>query len=373
MKSKIIIVGYFGANNIGDEAILKVMLNFLKNMLPDILVRSINPELTAREFGVNCFSFYSHHPVNSIVKNIIKFAKAKYIIIGGGGLLQDVTGISLLRGNIPFIFQLFLLSRIFKIKFILYSLGVGPINTRYGKFLAKFIIKKADLVSVRANGDKVYINSLFKELSDKKIMVTGDPAFFLRLDKRVGYKSNPNIRIGLNLRPWFDKDDIRKKRTIKEIAKFLNFIVKEYKAYVIFIPFHWEQDQPFCKELERYTEKNIKLMINRLNSQEVLHFVNSLDFMIGMRLHSLIFSGIAHIPFIALSYDPKVDYFLEELNLENFNIPIEQFELAKIKEKFHYLYENRENVKNMLREKLNILKESTFKQQTIFLDRMLNL
>ena len=39
--------------------------------------------------------------------------------------------------------------------------------------------------------------------------------------------------------------------------------------------------------------------------------INQSDALIGMRLHALIFSALTYTPFVALSYDPKIDAFVQ--------------------------------------------------------------
>ena len=54
MKKHILIVGYYGFQNSGDEAILRVLLSDLRQVDADlsICVLSGNPEFTRRCFGV---------------------------------------------------------------------------------------------------------------------------------------------------------------------------------------------------------------------------------------------------------------------------------------------------------------------------------
>jgi len=48
-----------------------------------------------------------------------------------------------------------------------------------------------------------------------------------------------------------------------------------------------------------------------LSIEEKIAVIGQSQLLIGMRLHSLIFSAIYATPFIAISYDPKIDAFAD--------------------------------------------------------------
>ena len=83
---RIVISGYYGFNNIGDESILKAVVDNLRDRIEDIdiTVLSQNPESTREKFGVKAVDRMS---VAQIVKSI---ARSDLLISGGGSLLQDV-------------------------------------------------------------------------------------------------------------------------------------------------------------------------------------------------------------------------------------------------------------------------------------------
>ena len=87
-KIKIAISGYYGFDNFGDDALLSVLVESLKNSgTEDITVFSKNPVSTKKFYKVkSCYSF----DIFSLLKTLIK---CDFLISGGGSLLQDSTSV----------------------------------------------------------------------------------------------------------------------------------------------------------------------------------------------------------------------------------------------------------------------------------------
>ena len=85
--SDIVISGYHGFANSGDEALLFAILSTLRKKKPDISVTVLSkiPEETSRVYGVKSVNRYNFFEIRKEMK------KAKMLLFGGGSLLQDVT------------------------------------------------------------------------------------------------------------------------------------------------------------------------------------------------------------------------------------------------------------------------------------------
>ena len=119
--SKFMISGFYGAGNVGDEAILEAMLTRIVKEHKDAecYVISKNQKATKADHNVetigrNDFSGFFKHLLTTDV-----------LISGGGSLLQDVTSKKSLAYYIGVIFS----GVLFRKKIMLYSHGIGPINS----------------------------------------------------------------------------------------------------------------------------------------------------------------------------------------------------------------------------------------------------
>ena len=85
--NKIVISGYYGFNNLGDESILTAIIANLRSKIDniEITVLSKDPNFTAKKHKVR-----SVNRMN-VFKVINEIKKCDLLISGGGSLLQDVT------------------------------------------------------------------------------------------------------------------------------------------------------------------------------------------------------------------------------------------------------------------------------------------
>src|SRR6266545_7125196 len=86
----VLIGGYYGAGNIGDEAILAAMLGDLRSQRPDtsFIVTSWNPEKTRQELDVEAVYWKD---ISALLDAALR---ADLVILGGGGIFHDYWGIN---------------------------------------------------------------------------------------------------------------------------------------------------------------------------------------------------------------------------------------------------------------------------------------
>ena len=304
--SKILISGYYGFSNAGDEAMLTAIIEALRAERRDIeiTVMSGKPEITAEKHRVN--SIHRFHPLQ-ILKEMLR---TDLLLSGGGSLLQDVTS----RRSILYYLSILMLAKLLGKKVMLYAQGIGPINSSISRILTKYVCRKADLITVRDDGS--YEELMEMGLSTDKVLVTADAVFSLLADhKDIGRKilqenglnGNKPI-IGIAVRHWQGEQ-----RFIRVFAEAAFRLRKQYDAYIVFVPLQFAADTKIAQDVANLMEdrKDTIILKEGYTTEEYVSLISNLDFLIGMRLHALVFSALAGVPFLAVSYDPKVDRFVK--------------------------------------------------------------
>ena len=353
---KIMISGYFGFDNTGDEAILKSMVGAFKEKIPQIIITVLShgPLQTSRTYQVKAINRLHLISIICCLRNVNLF------ISGGGGLLQDSTG----KGwSILYYLGLILLAKIVKVPVMIYAQGIGPVNKQINKKLMKWILNSVDLITVRDNSSKKLLKNL--GVVKPSIYVSSDPVFLLK-KKNINHTIdnypyiqemiNPDNRllIGVSVREYQGNRSDSK----RIFAQAADYLIENYKARIIFFPFKYDEDVHLSEEILSLMKNKAEVLKIKLEPEELLSVLSRLSLLVGVRLHSIIFSSMANIPFIALNYDPKVKYFVEDLGLPELLLEIDEgISLKNIQEKIEYVKENNDKIKDILLKKVKKLEE----------------
>lgn len=318
-KNSVVISGYYGFNNIGDEAVLSSIITALRKHIPnlEITVLSNAPSQTEAFYGVKAINRWQ-------IKEINKAIKASDVVISGGGsLLQDVTSSKV----IPYYLGIVKIAQVHKKPVVFYSQGVGPIAKGFSKCLVKMICNKVDHIFVRDQGSKTLLEKI--GVTKAPITLAIDPVLGIALKQEVFEKIKPNVtadkKVGLYIRPW--KND---KEMIRRLAEAASYI--EEKGYTLYlIPMYYKEDLAIAKELASHLSENVQVINQEMTIDEVVAYTKNFDFILGMRLHSLIMAHAVEVPMIGLSYDPKVAGFIKEVE-GLYCVDVEEMNVARLKE-----------------------------------------
>lgn len=303
---KILISGYYGFSNAGDEAMLTAIVTSLKQQAPqvELTVISGHPEVTARL-----------HPVKAIHRfnlwGILRaMAGTDLLLSGGGSLLQNVTS----RMSLYYYLSIIGLAGLLGKKIMLFAQGIGPIRGRFSCFLTRLVCQKADLITVRDDGSLEDLSSM--GFDPATIHVTSDAVFSLpvgRKDAGAGLLRQLGLDldrpvVGLALRHWKGE-----KRFTREFARAADRLQQEFGAQILFVPLQFPADAELSAQVRNQMQhqKNVFILEQKCSTQQYQDLICNFHLLIGMRLHALVFAALNDVPFMAISYDPKVDRFVD--------------------------------------------------------------
>ena len=352
--STILIAGYYGAGNIGDEAILKALLSDFREKREDLdfIVISLDPIETEIRHNVRSVLYTDITSILDAIK------ESHLIILGGGGLYHDYWGVNesdLLTSRhigIPFYSGFPVLAKIYKKPIMIYSVGVGPLFSEPGKRLTRASFKMADLATVRDSDSKKILADL--GVSTENILVTADPSFLLKkIDKEKAKENLASYHLSdlplvvVCLRNW--EFDVSPQIWQKEVAEALDEFVKKNDVQLLFIPFQQSLTDTLIDDLS--VTKNVISMMKRTNNSVILESINDpeticgiiahCDLVVGMRLHSLIFSFNEGVPAVGIAYDPKVTYSMRSFGMEKFCINLSQLKSKVLLDKMEQAWANK--------------------------------
>ncbi len=308
---QILISGYYGFNNIGDESILRAVVDNLRGRLSDIeiTVLSRNPDSTAQRYGVRSVNRKSAKDIIGAVR------KCDLLISGGGSLLQDVTS----KKSILYYLMIMWAAFFFRKKVFIYSQGIGPIQSKINRRLTAMTLSHVNGIVVRDESSRELLIEI--GIKREKIIVTADPVLRIK-------KADLSIGRQILMEEGFTPEPgrmtvgfaIREKKTdsnfVDELCISIRRLIDEYQAQIVLIPFHYSEDMAVIEEIESRLDGAVCCIRHKYLTNEMLSIIGNMDILVGVRLHALIHAAIMDVPMIAVSYDPKINSFMHSIDMK---------------------------------------------------------
>jgi polysaccharide pyruvyl transferase CsaB len=274
----VVLCGYYGAGNAGDEAMLAVILGMLKSLdeVKQISVISLDPAKTVARHGVFAIA---RGDIASVSRAL---SAADALIFGGGNIFQDKTS----TRSLVYYTQIAHIARKRACRVAFCACGIGPVRRAANLGRVKAVLSAADHVSMRDEPSR----ALAEELTGRSdIFTSGELAFLQRCDveeKRMRYFAVfPKKVYGFDL---------------SVLVRFCLSMRQRHGLIPVFAPMHSGEDARICRRLAKKTGGALCL---RLENASVLASVCLFSFC--MRLHAAVFSAASAVPFISVSDDPK--------------------------------------------------------------------
>ncbi|WP_138495815.1 polysaccharide pyruvyl transferase CsaB [Paenibacillus pinistramenti] len=323
LTRKIVLSGYYGFRNSGDEAVLRSILFALEQegekagITFEPIVLSADPEWTAKMYKVKAVPRMKLSEVRKAIR------ESDGLISGGGSLLQDATG----PASVPYYLGIIKLAQWFGKPTFVYAQGVGPVNRKLFHRLIASVFKKCRYISVRDVESAELLRSM--GIRSERIEVVPDPVMGLKLPEEMLPKDGAAAEaaqqqsdepssvlpvVGISVRFWNQE-----RSELAALSAGLTDLARQRSVHLRFLPFHIPSDEEasrFCMEQIgdlSGTGSKISMAPATDNPQDMLREVDGCSLLIGMRLHSLIYAASRSVPLLGISYDPKIDHFLARL------------------------------------------------------------
>lgn len=320
---RLVLSGYYGFNNSGDEAVLQSILFALKEqgeaqgISIEPIVLSASPEQTAKMYGVK--AYHRMKPLE-LIKAI---RQSDGLISGGGSLLQDATG----SKTIPYYLAVLKLAQWMGKPTFIYSQGIGPVSRRMFDGWIRAVFKRCGYISVRDTESADLLTSM--RLPRERIEVVPDPVMGLPLRSQSAEKAPAGAgqtgaaagppeamrTVGVSVRFWNED-----RSELEALSRSLKLLLAARNVRLRFLPFHLPSDEVasdyVISRLGGDHEDRVGLVRGVAHPQDMLEQVADCDLLVGMRLHSLIYAASQVVPMVGISYDPKIDQFLHRLGMK---------------------------------------------------------
>ena len=284
---KVLLCGYYGEHNLGDDALLEVLLNQLPQGW-EPLVTARDQAMVQRRFGV------ATTDRRSLAGVLRALAGCDALVLGGGSLLQDSTSFK----SLLYYAALIGAARLQGKRVGLWGQGLGPLHRRRSRLLVRSLLPLANAISWRDPASASLAADWGIEAP-----VGSDPVWGLAPRAWQG-RGGPIV---LCWRPVAQLHG----RAWTPYLKALDQLAASADRAVLWLPFHQDQDQGLLAALNaeglvptRLMERSHELAVD--DPAAALEQFAGASLVLAMRLHGLILAALAGAPCAALSYDPKV-------------------------------------------------------------------
>ena len=299
-RATVVIGGYFGCGNLGDDAILQAFIEYTHTHYPDmrILALTKHPRTDSRRFGVRCYN--RKNPLSIA----IAFLRADAFLCGGGSLLQNVTG----KLSLYYYLCMLRLAKRCGALPILYAAGIGPIHGKNAQHAVQNVLAECAYISLRDAESLRFLRT--KSLDPAKLHLGADAALLLpppplfrtyQVKKRIDVAQNcPYVCICL-------KSGKQTADTCRTIVAALRMFCRAHNLLPVFLPLSEDDISINLKTAHRLGGK----MFFADEPSDISAILRDAHFLVSMRLHALILATTVSLPFVGIptADDPKIPSF----------------------------------------------------------------
>ena len=363
----ILLSGYYGFRNMGDDALLLAIINNLRSYKKDIriCVLSKNPAETRETYSVSSINRYS-------ILNIYRtMKKSRLFINGGGNLIQDITS----TRSLFYYLNMTKLAKKCNMKVMVYANGIGPLNKNNNRRFTTEVLNQVDIITLREELSKGELDKL--GVNKPEIVVTADPVFSIKTGDVAhadsvfaaeGIDTNgPFIGFSVRSLTKYQYTNDEQKKYEKILALVADHVVDSFGAQPVFIPMHYPDDILIMESISSLMKNKSYIIKGKYDVTQMMGIISKMEILVGMRLHSLIFASSLNIPVIGLNYDPKLEGFLKYINQASAG-SVKELSFDSMKSVIDAVWNNRTRIKDELEQHISVLREKSSENARIAIE-----
>jgi polysaccharide pyruvyl transferase CsaB len=370
-NKNILLCGWYGSRNAGDDAILEGILYGFSNYVPQakLTVLSNKPYETKKTYGIE--SIYLWKRFKGFFRFLRALAKCDLFLVGGGSLIQDVSSF----GNIIHWLLKITLAKIFGKKVALIAIGADYLQYRTSKILAKAVLNRVQFISTR----DVIAADIFKSIGINQTPIYAltdtanliKPAPYVSAEKifeQEGINFGSKTRIAINIRQfyrqrkflnmnkrkWSQYGKLSYNRLVLEMANIVTALQDEFEAKILFVPFQVSESdddnlaiRDVIANIPR--KENIYMLKHLYPPSRLMAVLGTMEVVISMRLHPLILAANMGVPVFGVPYAPKTNGFLKEIDMEEYSCPINNLSTQEVLPKIKNILGKRSSVIDIIK------------------------
>lgn len=317
-RDGVLICGAYGRGNMGDETILGAMVESLRAHDGDlpIWVMSRKPRLTERQNPVSSIPIFAYPRAYRVMR------RARLYLSGGGSLIQDATSTRSL---------LFYLDSIRAAKkrgceVMMYGCGIGPVTgEKNRRHAARTIDRYVDCIALRDPESRQELERM--GVTKPTVHVTADPALLQDVspEKLLLYRQYAR-QAGLRedgayclfaLRPW---GDFRKR--LEVVAKAAEYAYTHFGLTPVLFQMEPDKDGEITQAVASMLSCPKVVLPVLTDGAMICALMRQMRLVVSMRLHALIFAAGQGTAVVGISYDPKVQGFMDYMGKDHY-VPLE--------------------------------------------------
>lgn len=320
-RRRVLLLGTHGQSNVGDELLLQTFLQEL-GADHDYQINSYDPEETAASID-EAFCVDVFNTALGQWRLPLRILRSDVVIFAGGSIVKELTPATQRwrYSTLLMVLAIVTFARwMCRTPVLLSNVGVGPLGSRRGRFLAKLILAQASLVATRDRASTTMCHRL--GLSSDRVRHVPDAVFVnspcsFAPPRRHAQTGDGPLRIALNLNHDVE-DEALWEAFLEKVRQALGHLQAGREVEIIALPMQstFKDDNDLTVLRDFLATTPLQTRISEVKDHhDAARVIAEADVVLAERLHAIVLATILGTPVVALPYSTKVTELAAELRL----------------------------------------------------------